>query len=67
MDIFSGFANLPKISLPVGGRDDDVFSDRLNYKYTSFILIISSFMVTYKILQSDHIQCWVRACIVFFF
>ena len=60
MDIIRGFATLPKIALPVGGRDDDVFSDRLNYKYTSFILIISSFTITYKILQYDHIQCWVR-------
>ena len=59
MDIIRGFATLPKISLPVGGRDDDVFSDRLNYKYTSFVLIISSFIITYKILQNDHIQCWV--------
>lgn len=61
MDIIRGFATLPKISLPVGGRDDDVFSDRLNYKYTSFVLIISSFIITYKILQNDHIQCWVPA------
>jgi hypothetical protein len=60
MDIFNGLAHLPKISLPVGGRDDDVFADRLNYKYTSFILIISGFTITYKILQYDHIQCWVR-------
>ena len=61
MDIIRGFATLPKVSLPVGGRDDDVFSDRLNYKYTSFVLIISSFIITYKILQYDHIQCWVPA------
>ena len=59
MELFSGFANLPKISLPVGGRDDDLFSDRLNYKYTSFILIMSSFIVTYKIFEFNHIQCWV--------
>jgi hypothetical protein len=38
MEIFSGFANLPKISLPVVGRNDDLFSERLNYKYTSFYI-----------------------------
>lgn len=59
MEILRGFSSLPKISLPVGGRDDDVFADRLNYKYTTSILIVSSFVITYKILQYDHIQCWV--------
>jgi hypothetical protein len=59
MDIISGFRTLPKIALPVGGRDDDVFTDRLNYKYTTFILIIASFTITFKVLQYDHIQCWV--------
>jgi len=61
MDIIRGFSTLPKVSLPVGGRDDDVFADRLNYKYTTVFLIVSSFTITYKILQSDHIQCWVPA------
>jgi hypothetical protein len=59
MEIFSGFANLPKISLPVGGRDDDLFSERLDYKYTSFILIMSSFIATYKIFKFNDLQCLV--------
>lgn len=61
MDIIRGFANLPKITLSTCGRDDDVFIDRLNYKYTTTILFISSITITIKILQSDHIQCWVPA------
>lgn len=61
MDIIRGFANLPKITLSTCGRDDDVFIDRLNYKYTTSILFISSLTITIKILQSDHIQCWVPA------
>ena len=63
MEIIRGFANLPKITLSTCGRDDDVFIDRLNYKYTTSILFVSSLTITVKILQSDHIQCWVRMCI----
>ena len=59
MEIVRGFANLPKITLSTCGRDDDVFIDRLNYKYTTMILFISSITITVKILQADHIQCWV--------
>ena len=61
MEIIRGFANLPKITLSTCGRDDDVFVDRLNYKYTTTILFVSSLTITIKILQSDHIQCWVPA------
>lgn len=61
MEIVRGFANLPKITLSTCGRDDDVFIDRLNYKYTTTILFVSSITITVKILQSDHIQCWVPA------
>jgi hypothetical protein len=61
MEIVRGFANLPKIALSTCGRDDDVFVDRLNYKYTTTILFVSSITITIKILQSDHIQCWVPA------
>lgn len=61
MEIIRGFANLPKITLSTCGRDDDVFIDRLNYKYTTLILFVSSLTITVKILQSDHIQCWVPA------
>ncbi|CAF0738406.1 unnamed protein product [Brachionus calyciflorus] len=61
MEIIRGFANLPKITLSTCGRDDDVFVDRLNYKYTTLILFVSSLTITVKILQSDHIQCWVPA------
>lgn len=61
MEIIRGFANLPKIALSTCGRDDDVFVDRLNYKYTTTILFVSSITITIKILQSDHIQCWVPA------
>lgn len=60
MEIIRGFANLPKITLSTCGRDDDVFADRLNYKYTTLILFVSSLTITIKILQSDHIQCWVK-------
>ena len=59
MEIIRGFANLPKITLSTCGKDDDVFVDRLNYKYTTLILFVSSITITVKILQSDHIQCWV--------
>ena len=62
MEIIRGFANLPKITLSTCGRDDDVFIDRLNYKYTTLILFVSSLTITIKILQSDHIQCWVGVC-----
>ena len=61
MEIIRGFANLPKVTLSTCGRDDDVFVDRLNYKYTTLVLFISSLTITVKILQSDHIQCWVPA------
>ena len=60
MEIVRGFANLPKITLSTCGRDDDVFIDRLNYKYTTTILFVSSITITVKILQSDHIHCWVN-------
>lgn len=61
MEIIRGFANLPRITLSTCGRDDDVFVDRLNYKYTTLVLFVSSLTITIKILQSDHIQCWVPA------
>ena len=61
MEIIRGFANLPKITLSTCGRDDDVFVDRLNYKYSTLILFVSSITITIKVLQSDHIQCWVPA------
>ena len=48
-----------QITLSTSGRDDDVFIDRLNYKYSTLILFVSSLTITVKILQSDHIQCWV--------
>lgn len=65
MEIIRGFANLPKITLSTCGRDDDVFADRLNYKYTTLILFVSSLTITVKILQSDHIQCWVDILLLF--
>jgi hypothetical protein len=64
MEIIRGFANLPKITLSTCGKDDDVFVDRLNYKYTTLILFVSSITITVKILQSDHIQCWVCKCFI---
>jgi hypothetical protein len=59
MDVIRGFGNLPRITLSGAGKEDDVFIDRLNYKYTTAVLFISSISITIKILQSDHIQCWV--------
>ena len=66
MEIIRGFSSLPKITLSTCGRDDDVFIDRLNYKYTTMVLFVSSLTITVKILQSDHIQCWVKKKIFFF-
>ena len=67
MEIIRGFSSLPKITLSTCGRDDDVFIDRLNYKYTTMVLFVSSLTITVKILQSDHIQCWVREKKLFIF
>ena len=44
-----------------GGKSDDDFSDRLNYRYTVGLLILFSIILTTRQYGSEVIKCWVPA------
>lgn len=57
MDIFK----LTSVVGNVFDKADDDFSDRLNYRYTVALLILSALILSTRQYGSEVIRCWVPA------